>query len=355
MSARRARSGRGLPWADLPSGAAAAIEVAEELCGGEQPRAAVALTEAALGVAGEVRAALGIPGASPEVCRRSHDKLVMKRALVAAGVPVARHRLVEEETAAEELAEDLGLPVVLKPRGLSGGRGVRVARDLSELARELSAGELAESFVDGVEMSAETFLSFGRPLLRNRTRYLVPRWANVVPAPLDPATAAELDAVIDEAHRALGVTDGITHAEAFLTPEGVVLGEVAARPPGGRIMDLMGLAYGFDPWEAVLRIALGEEPELPAGPARSAGVWLLHPGPGEVLAVRGLDEARSSPDVVDVRCRVAPGDRVAARLGSGEAVGEVRVVAEDPATCASRLEAAVRHVGFDMAPSGSDG
>ena len=37
--------------------------------------------------------------------------------------------------------------------------------------------------------------------------------------------------------------------EVFLGEEGPVFGEIAARPPGGYLMDLIPRAYGFDPWE----------------------------------------------------------------------------------------------------------
>ena len=168
---------------------------------------------------------------------------------------------------------------MLKAAVGSGSRGTQVVRERDGVPDPLPPGWMAESFVVGVEMSVETFVADDAPLLVNPTQYLVPAWSSLVPAPLPDL--GTLVAHAEAARRALGVTSGVAHLEVFLTDDGPVFGELAARPPGGHIMRLMALAYGFDPWEAVLRIALGETPALPEHAERTAAVRILHPGPGE--------------------------------------------------------------------------
>lgn len=328
----------GFAPADLAGDLSAVVSAARVLAGPTRPHAVVALTEKSVVPAAAVREALGVPGLSPEAALACHDKVRMKTLVREAGIPCADWAEIGEETRAEDLVRRLGLPLVAKERGSSGSRGTVVATDLAAVRGAIRPGWMAERFVSGVEMSVESIVAGGEVLFQNPTEYLVPLWANVVPAALAPGELAAASELTRRALAALGVARGITHLELFRTPEGPVFGEVAARPPGGYLMDLISIAYGFDPWEALLRVELGEALDLPRGASGHAGVWILHPGPGVVSAVRGLDEARGVPGVVDVRCRVRRGDRVERRVGSGQDVGRilVRAATRDAAALAVR-------------------
>jgi biotin carboxylase len=320
---------------------------------GVRPAAVVGVAEGTVLAAARVREALGVDrGLSAAVAARGHDKALMKRAMVAAGVPCARAVVIDFSTTAESLIDELGLPLVLKVPISSGGRGVRIVETREQVEASLLVGLLAEELIDGIEMSVETFMTGGTIVFRSFTRYVVPRWANVVPADLPPDVADAVHALADRALAALGVDHGITHMEAFLTKDGPLFSEVAARPPGGRIMDLIALAYDFDPWEAALKLDLGLVVEPPSRPFRYSGVYMLHPGAGRVESVTGVKEAREADGVVHVRCSVSAGDEVPARLGTGETVGEVRVVDSTGEGCVTKLRDAERMIRIALASSG---
>jgi biotin carboxylase len=201
-------------------------------------------------------------------------------------------------------------------------------------------GWLAEARIEGVEMSVESFVRDGAVVFANPTEYIVQRHANLLPAPLTPA---ELEPVLELNRRALaaaGVVRGITHLELFRTADGPVFGELAARPPGGRLMPLLRRAWGFDPWEAALRLELDEPFAFPERPRRVAGVWILHPGAGTVAGVEGIDAARAVGHVDKVTVRVRPGDRVEEREGSGQDIGAIRASGPDRDTVAEALRRA---------------
>ncbi len=341
------------PLTILPEGDAVAR--AREALGDRPASAVVAVSERSVVAAAAIRAALGLPGLSVDAAHRCTDKLAMKRAAAAAGVPLTRWLEVEPGTSAGDLIDQLGLPLVLKHRIGSGGRELRVARTAGEVAAALRPGLLAEAFVDGVEMSVESLLAGGEVLFRNPTRYLEPRWANVVPAVLPPDEIAGVYALVDQVHRAFAVDRGMTHAELFLTERGPVFGEIAARPPGGYLMELIRLAYGFDPWEAVLRIEHGQLPEVPTEAARYAAVRVIHPGAGVVMAATGVDRASALAGVERVRLALAPGDTVAPRVGAGQNVGEVVVTGDDQATCVDRLAAAAAELHVELSPPSVSG
>lgn len=308
-----------------------------------QPDAVLALTERSVVPAAHLRAALGLAGVSVETAWRCTHKGAMKQAIRAAGIPCAEVVLAEEGLGREALVERLGLPLVVKPCVGSGGRGTSVRRQLEAVPERLEAGWMAEAFVEGTEMSAEG-IGWDRQMRgMSASQYLVPREANVVPAPFDIKTTVAVRRLHATAWAALGVERGLTHLEVFLSPGGPVFGELAVRPPGGHLMRLLELAYDLDAWALWIRVELGETVALPERAERAAAVWILHPGAGIVERADGLEAVRDLPGVVEATLRVRPGDRVKPREGSGEEVGHVIVEGATAAEAEARLRA-VREV-----------
>ena len=316
--------------------------------GSHRPTAVVALTERSVLPAAHLRAALGLPGQTVTSAVLCSDKRAMKRAVRAAGLACADFVEAGEGLSGAQVIDRLGLPLVLKNAIGSGSRGTCVVHDARDVPDWLPPGGMAESFVEGVEMSAETFALGGETLLFSPTQYLVPAWSSLVPAPLPPDDRAELRAMAEAARRALGVEEGMTHLEVFRTSDGLVFGEMAARPPGGHLMPLIALAYGVDPWEALWRVAQGERPDFPQA-ERCAAVRLLHPGAGTVAAVEGVERARSMPGVEAVSVRVRPGEALSPREGTGQEAGHILVTATTPAEAEARLRDAVAAIRIALA------
>lgn len=333
---------------------------AQALLDGERPAAVVALAERTVLSAARLRADYGLPGNGPEVALRCADKLVMKRAMDAAGVPVAPWREAHAGSDAAQLVAALGLPIVLKPRRDSGGRGQVRVEDAGALAAaladlgpsaEVGTSWLAEGWVEGLEMSVETFVHAGVPCFANPTAYHVPRHASVLPAALEPDAWQSVRDFAARALRAAGVERGITHLELFQKGSALVFGELAIRPPGGRLMKLLERAWGFDPWEAVLRLELGEPVTFPHRPRRAAGAWVLHPGTCTLRAVRGLEAAQAVPGVRRVSLKLGdegPPWHIPERLGSGQDLGAIYAEGPDATAVANALTAAHERLIFDL-------
>src|SRR5262249_7647603 len=86
------------------------------------------------------------------------DKDLTKSLLASCGVPVPEGRMVDNPEDAWEAAEDIGLPVVVKPYDGNHGRGVSLdlkTREEVEAAYHLAArkgsGVMVESFIRGNE------------------------------------------------------------------------------------------------------------------------------------------------------------------------------------------------------------
>lgn len=302
-----------------------------------RPVAVAALTEATVVPAARLREALGLHGLPVTTARACTEKALMKRTVSAAGVAVAPFVTAGECQHRDALVERLGLPLVIKREYGSGGREMRVVHDVTEMPGIVDAGWMAEAFIDGVEMSVESFVACGEPLFVNFTQYREPRWANIVPADATKLPVDELLRMNRRVIEVLGIERGMTHMEVFLTRNGLVFGEIAARPPGGRIMELLELAYGFDPWRAFFAVESGERPALPQRPKQVAGMRIVHPGPGTVLSVAGDGDVRSQPGFVDLHCTVRPGKRLGAREGAGQSAGHA-VFAGDRAVVEAGLD-----------------
>ena len=325
-----------------------ALDQAILACRDTPPLAVVAVATGAVMAAAAIREHFQLPGISSDVALQCHDKLVMKKAIHACGIPCAPWLETTGNSTPENLVQSLGLPLVLKLPISSGGRGVWVCHNRNEISEHLRPGLLAEGFVKGVEMSVETFRTNGKTLFQNNSSYLVPRVANVIPASLPTEESSSIKHLSEEVHTCLGIDTGISHMEVFRTPTGPVFGEIAARPPGGYLMELMRRAYHFDPWITLLKIAIGERPDLPQSAIRHAGVWLLHPGKGTVNQISGLDSARSISGITDIICALQPGEYVHTRIGSGESVGRILAQGSNFENCAESLKSAFREVTISV-------
>ncbi len=302
---------------------------------GERPRGVVALIERSVATAAELAAAFDLPGVRPEQAELFRDKVRMKERARAAGIRTAAYLAVTPESSAGELAAQLGLPLVIKPRSSSGSRDLVIAKTLAEVRAAIHGAArselIAEELVKGVEMSVESLVMNGSILFTNPSEYLIHGHASIVPAGISETHRRGALELNEQVLRAFAMSDGITHLELFITQEGYVLGEVAARPPGGYLMDLIAGAYGFDPYDALLSIICGDAPDVPArsDPPGCAAVLVIHPGAGEVVAVSGVDEITALPGVKEVRCSLRPGDVLGARRGVGEAKGWVMFTGDD--------------------------
>lgn len=281
----------------------------------------IAGTEAAVVPASRLRRLLGARPSQHRVVLCCHDKLLMKRVLRACDVPMSDFVDGNAHRDPDALVRRLGSPVVLKPRRDSGGRGIVLATDAAAVARCGTHNRLAERHIDAPEFSIESFVQNGRILFSNVTEYFRKKHVNIVPGNLAPAVhhhALELNRKVISA---LGIEWGVTHVELYQAAQGLLFGEIALRPPGGYIMELLQLAYGFDAWRALVEIELGRDVRLPQAARAHAGAVILHPGAGRVTALHGLIAARAHAAVVKLHMRIAAGAEVSPRLGVGSNVG----------------------------------
>jgi len=92
-------------------------------------------------------------GPSPEHIRIMGDKIAAKRTAKSLGMPVVpgSEGAIEDVAEARRLAEDIGYPLLVKAAAGGGGRGMKIAREPSELeaALQTAQAEAKAAFGDG--------------------------------------------------------------------------------------------------------------------------------------------------------------------------------------------------------------
>jgi len=289
--------------------------------------------------AAAVRAYQHLEGMAREEAYACRDKLTMKARAMAAGLQVTPHFIVEDHAKARELVTRLGLPFVIKPRLQSGSRGLRIVHSLDAANDPSFAGQLAEAFIEGRELSVESFVHGGEILFSNITDYHELRVVNIMPAALDQGLQQEVLDFNARAIRAFRIHHGLTHVEMYVSAKGLVFGEIAARPPGGYLMDLLSLTSHFNPWQAYVALESGQRPTLPHARQGVAASWIIHPGAGRVDAISGWKAIEAAPGVARAHLKLGLDDMITPRLGAGEDEGYVLITAPDHETLLAHLDA----------------
>jgi formate-dependent phosphoribosylglycinamide formyltransferase (GAR transformylase) len=316
----------------------------------ERVTAIVALTEASVVCAALLREKLNLPGHNLEISKRCNDKFLMKKFSEENGIPITPFEFLNAASEAKTLILELGLPVVIKQRNSSGGRYLALAHNEKDLEACIKPGWLAEKFIRGSEWSVESLVYEGEIIFQNITEYYRDREVNILPAGVSPEQTQRILAFNKQVIQSFGIQNGMTHLELFLCEEKIIFGEVAIRPPGGYIMDLLSIAYGFDMWEAFLKIAVGIVPDISQVPQSSAAVWVIHPGVGEVVEIAGFKNLQQLSNVRALSCKLKPGIECKTRIGSGENYGYILLEGKNRSEIIERLEELQSRISIKMRP-----
>jgi hypothetical protein len=259
---------------------------------------------------GEVRDALRIPGMSADVARGIRDKSIMKERLSAAGLPVARHCVVESTEAALSFAERTGYPLVIKELEAVERLSVFRVKDEHQLRTLLGdmqvrpgAPVVCEELIEGTECALELVSLGGVPAWVCATRASASalevletpglQRTIVLPRELDDPADPLVRRMGFAALRACGLGSGMFRVEWFRRLDGsVILSEIEARP-STPLLSLMSHAYDADLHRAWAN-AMVHGWFLPIPRVNAAGVVILR-GRGEgshITAVHGIDQVR---------------------------------------------------------------
>ncbi|MCD9145106.1 ATP-grasp domain-containing protein [Streptomyces albireticuli] len=288
----------------------------------ERPFDRVLTTSEPAGVAcGHVVDALGLPGVGEQTQRSLKDKALTRELLAKHDLSPVRHQVVHSAEEAAEFAASVAGPIVLKPVDGAASRHINRVEGAEEAVRAwesmTAAGltsALAEEFLSGPVVSVDGFSLGGRHLVIGYSDYRMNdrfvEWAVSTPSRVAVPYLDELRDMTARLLDAVGLTEGPSHSEYVLTPNGPRVLESHARLGGHAMQHLVNRAFGLDLARMMLTVPLGidELPLTPPEPIGGAAIQFFVPEPGTVEAVE-IDD-----DIDAVVRRVPPGELTDAYL-----------------------------------------
>ena len=195
------------------------------------------------------------------------DKALMKRRAQLGGIRVGIFEEAHDKgdvirflrrvnQALLKLDGDPNDPIHLKAFDKAGCMGHRVIRTPDEVDTipEDEFPVLMESHLDGWEFAVEAWIHDRQIKFLNISEYVTLGYSVFVPA--SPELEVWRERIREEIEKLIETFDidfGFIHPEYFVTKDGkMYFGEVAYRPPGFKVFELLERAYGFNAYQAMV-------------------------------------------------------------------------------------------------------
>ncbi|WP_353642607.1 acetyl-CoA carboxylase biotin carboxylase subunit family protein [Mesorhizobium sp. WSM2239] len=323
------------------------------------------LDELAYATVGKLCRHFDLPGPHPASIERCCDKFTQRKLLAEAGVPVPAYCLAANAREVESSAAEIGLPVILKPAAGSGSTGVRLCRNVDELAEHTTylLGEkhlwqcspriMVEEFAQGPFYSADIM---GNEVVGIEAAdfdgppYFVFREC-IFPAPLTDEEQERIADISLSCLQALGLDWGPTNIEFRWTKRGPVVIEVNPRLPGGANPKLARLAYGVDLIKEHIKLVIGEEWDLRRTQSHVAAARFLNPDRDGLLDwINGDTRAAAIPGVTEVKIYVEPKTPIVRKGDHRDTIGHVIAASNSQAQTETILQHAVDLITWSITP-----
>ena len=258
-----------------------------------------------------VRERTKIPGTPWEVVERCRDKFLMKQFLRERGIPCARNAAVSTPEEALAFAEEVGYPLILKPRDGAGASGTHKVVDEASLWAALREEGLdsrpryftMEEFIVGHEGFFDTLTVGGKVVFEAichyypgvleamRTRDCSPQIVST--NRIDEAGYAEVRKLGRKVVGELGLQTSPTHMEWFYGPKGLSFSEIGARPPGCTVWDIYCQQNDLDLYTEWARAVCYGDVHHHASYRQAGGLVALRPDrDGTIRGYEGVEEAQ---------------------------------------------------------------
>ncbi len=256
-------------------------------------------------LAARIRQSLGIPGMSVEETIPFRDKEAMKQLLDSAGIRTPHHYRCTTADECREAAEKIGYPLIVKPIAGAGSADAHRVDDRKMLEAVLPIVKhveqvSVEEFIEAEEHTFDTVCADGEILFSNmcwyRPRPLESRkheWISQQTIALRDIDAPELAPGKEmgvKVLKAMNFRSGFTHMEWYRKADGeAVFGEIAARSPGGRTVDLMNWANDIDVFTGWAEaVCFGKISQTIERKYNAASIFKRAQGEGRVTRIEGL-------------------------------------------------------------------
>lgn len=323
-------------------------------------------TDVSVPALGAVCDALGLKGVSRSGAQIAADKALMKDAFEREGVRVAESVKIPVSIAladAVDVCKRIGYPTIVKAVDSSGSRGITRVNCEEELPEALEAAKqvtrsdtiLIERFLEGDEFGAQAFVQDGV------LEFCLPHGDYVfhgnTGVPIGHFAPIDMDNVVDEACeqvklaiRAIGLDNCALNIDFILCDDNVYVLEIGARSGATCLAELVGIYYGFDYYEKIVRVALGESVSFTSElekPVPNASHLLMSDKDG-VIVSQVNNNPCDDDTVLDVQFDYQIGDEVHAFRIGPHRIGHVITKGDTLQNAKDNLERAMSLVQIEV-------
>jgi Biotin carboxylase len=348
-----------------------AIQTIREYAQQHPLTAILSVDDSATELAAYASKALGLASNSPQASEAARDKLLMRQLMAEGGAPCPIFRIFKLADHPATIAQKVAYPCVLKPRRLSGSRGVIRANNPTEFISAfrrlqqilLSEGEdeqdgsfLVEDFIPGCEVALEGLLTDGQ--LQVLTIFDKPdpldgpffeETIYVTPSRLPEATQQAIAHCVATAAHSIGLRTGPIHAELRINDRGPWMLEIAGRSIGGLCSTILEFGAGMCLEELILRHAIGEKVNTIEREHAAAAVMMIPiPDAGILKGVHGVDEARAVPLITGVEITAKMNNMLVPLPEGASYLGFIFARGKTPAEVEAAIRAAYSCLRFDV-------
>ncbi|MBI3394595.1 MAG: alpha-hydroxy-acid oxidizing protein [Spirochaetia bacterium] len=299
-------------------------------------------TDASRAVAA-IAGALELPGIRYADAEAASNKVLMRKRLERHGVPIPRFFSVWSIKEARDAMDELTFPLVIKPADNMGARGVIKVRNRNEIYAAFrhakrhspSSEMILEEYMAGPELSVDALAFQGQIRITGVADRIIARepffveLGHNMPSNQPASVLAEAEEVMKQAMRALGIHTGAGKGDLKITPDGVKVGEVAARLSGGFMSShTYPLHSGVNLLRAAIQISLGDIPDALEPTQNLVAIERSIMGPaGKIVSITGAEELARVPGVHAVHFNRQPGDILPEATSNIDKAGHIIVVA----------------------------
>ena len=307
---------------------------------------------------------LGIKGLSARAGEISSDKYKMKEAFLQGGVNCARHICIRSREELEAALDELRFPVIVKAVDLMGSRGI--FRCITKEEARTYYGEtmaatkkdycLLEEFIEGKILGCEAMISDGKLL------YCLPNnieaYQSYVPTPIGHSVpyrkqkmlGTEVERQVSLAIRAVGLDNCPVNCDLIEKEDRIYVIEITGRAGATCLPEMVGLYYGINYYEAIVRLALDMEPEKmfreDAPHQANLSRILTSETTGIVKEIH--NENVRSDDIYDLSFNIEPGDVVRRYENGRDRLGQVILTGSDLDACKKRLTQVLSKINIEF-------
>lgn len=319
-------------------------------------------TDVAIPTLGKVCDAMGLKGLSFEAANLSSNKRLMKEAYEKFGVRTAKYRKISvDDLNYESKLSGLDFPLIFKSVDSSGSRGItRVdSCDEFEAARKCVLDNtrsdyfLVEEFIEGEEFGAQAFvqdgnvefiLPHGDYIYTGNTGVPIGHYA---PYDLPDSVISDCKVTLEAAIKAMKLDNCAINADFILKDGKTYVLEIGGRSGATCLAELVSIYYGFNYYEKIVQVALGEHADFSSNEKNPNASHLLMAKQDGVISQQ-IDKNLSSPNLVEVQFDYKVGDEVKKFEIGPHRIGHVITRGKTLAEAEAELEKARKNIVIEV-------